>query len=210
MQGQRKLWKFGGWISSNCIRWPFNEIFLLQLNCSSQNLKYEVSKFLSKRLPNDNLKNHIGVPPGVPLSLWSSLFFTFMLDAPGNWTYISEKFYYSSNEGHYYNFQEAKEHCGKSGGKLAEPQNISVNLAITNHFNGFLFMNHWIGIRSGLNLESKFPIWSKNVQKKNCTSTFLHQMSATNPESTNLYNIIIKSQNLYNIHKFRMGCYIWW
>ena len=61
MQGQRKLWKFGGWISSNCIRWPFNEFFLLQLNCSSQNLKYEVSKFLSKRLPNDNLKNHIGV-----------------------------------------------------------------------------------------------------------------------------------------------------
>ena len=172
MQGQRKLWKFGGWISSNCIRWPFNEIFLLQLNCSSQNLKYEVSKFLSKRLPNDNLKNHIGVPPGVPLSLWSSLFFTFMLDAPGNWTYISEKFYYSSNEGHYYNFQEAKEHCGKSGGKLAEPQNISVNLAITNHFNGFLFMNHWIGIRSGLNLESKFPIWSKNVQKKTVPQLF--------------------------------------
>ena len=118
-----------------------------------------------------------------------------MLDAPGNWTYISEKFYYSSNEGHYYNFQEAKEHCGKSGGKLAEPQNISVNLAITNHFNGFLFMNHWIGIRSGLNLESKFPIWFnpyKNVQKKNCTSTFLHQMSATNPESTNLYNKVTK------------------
>ena len=101
--------------------------------------------------------------PGMEVPLiWSLL-----LGAPGNWTYISEKFYYSSNEENYYNFIEAKEHCNKSGGKLAEPQDLTINSAITNHFNGFLFMSHWIGIKGGLILEGVFnlPPSSKTYAK---------------------------------------------
>ena len=46
-----------------------------------------------------------------------------LIGSPGNWTYISQNFYYSSIEEKDYTFKEAKEHCSRSGGKLAEPRN---------------------------------------------------------------------------------------